>query len=119
MQKVLKKRYQPNFYYCLKESLKKLRREKLLKNFIKNSEPKSALRKKNKVIKNWLNKIPDTNRMKLKIRNLFKNYLLTKKIKFQVIKKGMELQEKEKLILNCIKENDIDIENQNSYKMKK
>ena len=39
--------------------------------------------------------------------------------KFQVIKKGMELQEKEKLILNCIKENDIDIENQNSYKMEK
>ncbi len=88
MQKVLKKRYQPNFYYCLKESLKKLRREKLLKNFIKNSEPKSALRKKNKVIKNWLNKIPDTNRMKLKIRNLFKNYLLTKKINDKIFKEA-------------------------------
>ena len=88
MQKVLKKKYQPNFYYCLKESLKKLRREKLLKNFITHIKPKSALRNKNKVIKNWLNTIPDTNRMKNKIRNMFNNYLLTKKINDKIFKEA-------------------------------
>ena len=88
MLKVLKKKHQPNFYNCLKESLKKLRREKLLKNFIKNIKPKSILRNKNKVIKIWLSKISDTNRMKNKIRNMFHNYLLTKKLNGKIFKKA-------------------------------
>ena len=88
LKKGLRKRYQLVFYKSLKESLSKLKRNKLLKNLVKNIKPKSDLRKKEKLFKKWLSEIQGSNEKKNKIKDLFLRYLLTNNTHNKLIQKG-------------------------------
>ena len=89
----LKKRYEKKIYKGIKEKAI----FKILLDLIK-IKPRIIFNIKKKAFNIWLNKIDDTNKMKNKIKKLFNDYILTRKINDAIYK------EKINLIIELIKQ---------------
>ena len=92
----LKKRDEPQIYSGIKERAKNRRINHLLKIMINKIKPRINLLDEEKAFKIWTSKLPDTNRMKNKIKDLFERYVPSQKIHKDVF------EEPKKIIIESI-----------------